>query len=37
MRTLEEINAELRELSDKVENAEEMSVEELDEAKSMLN
>lgn len=32
MRTLEEINAELRELSDKVENAEEMSVEELDEA-----
>ena len=37
MRTLEEINAELRELSDKVENAEEMSVEELDEAEKKLS
>lgn len=37
MRTLEEINAELRELSDKVENTEEMSVEELDEAEKKLS
>lgn len=37
MRTLEEINVELRELSDKVENTEEMSVEELNEAEKKLS